>query len=256
MRLSVRQVAEMAGVSARTLHYYDQIGLLSPERNPENGYRIYRRPAVLRLQQILFLRELGLSLEEIQGVLNRPDHDLLQALEEHKAALQGRLERLEQLIQTVERTILYLKGSIKMEMKELFSGFSEEKQQEYEEVVRQRFGDKELKESQRRWGSYKAEKKEEIKAEGGEIYLDLVRAMAFGPESPQAQEGIARWHQHLRYFYEPTPEILLGLGEGYNSDPEMAETFRNIHPELAPFMREAIRVYVSKLQVRGQPTKK
>jgi DNA-binding transcriptional MerR regulator len=242
-RFTVKQLANLAGVSARTLHYYDEIGLLKPDRNPENGYRIYARPALLRLQQILFLRELGFSLEAIQGILDQPGFDLLPALEQHRQALKERQERLERLLLTVERTILHLRGGIEMDNKELFEGFSEEKQKEYEEEVRQRFGEEKLHQSQQRWGSYSEERRRQIMEEGGENYRLLVAAMPYGPASPQAQEGVARWHQHLRYFYEPTTEILLGLADGYNDDPRFAAFFERIHPDLADFMRQAIKIY-------------
>lgn len=245
---TVRQLAEAAGVSARTLHYYDQIGLLCPQRNPDNGYRLYDRPAALRLQQILFLRELGLSLEEIQAVLDRPDFDLLAALEQHRQALLERQERLGRLVHTVERTIFALKGNIAMDNKDLFEGFSEEQQKEYEAEVEQRWGQTEAyQQSQQRWGSYSDEKKRHILEEGREIYLELAAAMPYGPASPQAQAGIARWHQNLRYFYEPTKEILLGLADGYNDDPRFAAFFERIHPELNQFMRQAVQYYCEKL---------
>jgi DNA-binding transcriptional MerR regulator len=245
-RYTVKQLASVAGVSARTLHYYDEIGLLTPARNPENGYRLYERPALLRLQQILFLRELGFSLEDIQAILDQPGFDLLPALEQHRQTLKERQERLERLLLTVERTILHLRGSIDMETKELFEGFSEEKQKEYEEEIRQRYGEEKLRESQKKWASYSKEKKAEIMEEGGANYLALVEAMPFGPASPQAQEGVRRWHQHLRYFYEPTKEILLGLADGYNQDPRFAAFFQRIHPNLADFMRQAIQIYCQK----------
>ncbi|HML22552.1 MAG TPA: MerR family transcriptional regulator [Aggregatilinea sp.] len=242
-RYTVKQLALLAGVSARTLHYYDEIGLLRPERSPANGYRIYKRPAVLRLQQILFLRELGLSLDEIRAVLDQPDFDLVRALEHHRRALRERQRRLDQLIETVEHTIESMKGTLEMDDKELFTVWSEEKQPDYEREIEQRYGDKELKESRRRWGSYTDADKRWIKDEGGAIYRDLVAAMPSGPASAQAQAGIARWHQHLRYFYEPTTEILLGLGDLYNEHPDFIETFRRIHPDLAAFLRDAIQVY-------------
>jgi len=243
MHYTVKQLAGLAGVSARTLHYYDEIGLLKPSRNPHNGYRIYGRAALLRLQQILFLRELGMSLEEIQMALDRPDFDLVSALERHREALLASQERLSQLLQTVDRTILYLKGSIEMEGEELFAGFSEEKQKEYEKVVQVRYGEQPLKESQRRWSSYSAPQKQKIRDEGNALYRDLVAAIPYGPASPEAQAGIARWHEHMRYFYEPTPQILLGLADMYNEDPDFAATFQRIHPELAAFMRQAIQHY-------------
>ncbi len=242
-QFTVKQLARMAGVSARTLHYYDQIGLLKPSRDPRNGYRIYTRPALLRLQQILFLRVLDLSLEQIRSVLDQPDYELLSALHEHERALRARQKRLGHLLDTVERTILHLKGKYEMQDDELFAGFSEEKQREYELEAQRRWGPENVMESQKRWGSYTNEKKQQIMEEGQSIYLDLVDAMTHGPASPQAQDGIGRWHQHLRYFYEPTSEILLGLADLYNEDPEYSATFQRIHPELAAFMRQAINVY-------------
>ena len=246
-RYTVKQLAGIAGVSVRTLHYYDEIGLLKPSRNPHNGYRIYNRAAVLRLQQIMFLRELGMGLEEIQSVLDRPDFDLLHALDGHRLALLRRRERLSDLIQTVERTISHMKGNIAMDSKQLFEGFSEEQQKAYEEEAQRRWGEKEVKESQKRWGSYTADEKQKILAEGQAVYLDTVAAMPYGPGSPQAQSCIARWHQHMRYFYEPTPEIMLGLADGYNDDPDFNTFFQRIHPDLAPFMRQAIQIYTKSL---------
>jgi MerR family transcriptional regulator, thiopeptide resistance regulator len=240
---TVKQLAVIAGVSVRTLHFYDRTGLLKASRNPANGYRIYDQAAVLRLQQILFLRELDLSLEQIRSVIDRPDFDLLEALEQHREALHERQTRLERLLQTVDRTISYMKGNIEMEGKDLFEGFSEEKQKEYEEQAQRRWGEKEVKESQKRWASYTPEKKRQVMDEANAIYLAIVEAMPYGPGSPQAQDGVARWEQNMRYFYEPTPEILLGLSQGYVEDPEFNATFQRIHPELAGFMREAVKIY-------------
>ena len=130
-----------------------------------------------------------------------------------------------------------------MQNNELFAGFSEEKQKEYEIEAERRWGSEKVRESQKRWGSYSAEKKRQILEEGQAIYRDLIAAIPNGPDSPQAQDGIARWHQHLRYFYEPSTETLLGLADGYNEDPEFAATFQRMHPDLAHFMRQAIQIY-------------
>jgi len=242
-RYSVRQVAKMAGVSARTLHYYDEIGLLSPQRNPVNGYRLYERTDVLRLQQILFLRELGFGLEAVRAVIDRPDFNLLDALEQHRVELQERQKRLARLLETVERTILHIKGKIEMEPDELFDGLSEDKQKEYEIEARRRYGEEPVNESNQRWNSYPTEKKQAILNEGREIYAAMAEAIPLGPGSEQAQECVARWHQNLRNFYEPTAEILLGLGDLYNEDAAFKTNFDRIHPDLAAFMRESIRIY-------------
>lgn len=237
----------MAGVSARTLRFYDQINLVTPSRKEENGYRRYSEEALLRLQQILYYRELGLSLKEIQAILDSPEFDLLDALEQHRKALQKRQAQLGRMIDTVDNTISYLRGRIKMDNKELFTGFSDEQKKLYEEEAAQKYGREKVEESSQRWASYSAEEKKHILEEGGQIYLDIAAAMPLGPASPQAQDGIARWHQNLRYFYEPNREILLGLAETYNDHPEFAAFFERIHPDLNRFMREAIQIYCANL---------
>src|SRR5262245_22227021 len=131
MRYTVKQLADLAGISNRTLHYYDQIGLLRASAYGENGYRYYDEQAVLRLQQILFFRELDFSLAEIQTILDAPEFDILDALQTHKRALQQRLGQLSDLIQTVDRTILHLKGAVKVEAQDLFEGFDPAQQERY-----------------------------------------------------------------------------------------------------------------------------
>lgn len=248
-RYTVRQLAKLAGITARTLHHYDDIGLLRPPRDPRNGYRLYDRPALLRLQQIMFFRELGLSLEDILAVLDQPTFDLPAALETHRQALLGRRQRLDQLIETIEHTIEHLKGRYDMENKDLFAGFSEEEEKRYTEEARLHWGDSEAyQESQRRYSRLTPAEKKQMMDEGNRLYHDIVAVIPLGPGSPAAQQTIARWHQHLRYFYEPSKEMLLGLGELYNDDPRFAENFARMHPDLAKFMREAIRIYVNNLK--------
>jgi DNA-binding transcriptional MerR regulator len=253
MSYTVKQLADLAGVSPRTLHYYDQIGLLPPEQVGENGYRNYGDRAILRLQQILFFKELGLSLEQIQKIMDQPGFDIRQALQIHKAGLQERLERLKRLIATVDKTILNLEGVYPMKKSQFFEGFSEEKQKQYEQEIRQRYGEKAF-EGVHDWNSYTAEQKATIQAESEAIYCDLAAILEqvsatspkFGPHSPGIQEAqpvIARWHQHLRYFYEPSVERLRGLGHLYAEHPDFQATFNNIHPRLVEFMQQAISVY-------------
>src|SRR5205823_9242664 len=122
-------------------HFYDEIGLLRPGRVGANGYRYYGEPALLRLQQILFYKELGLSLEEIADVLDRPDFDVATALAAHRRALEQRLDRLRRLITTVDRSIAYLKGDTTVDQKELFAAFSDEQQAEYAVEAQARWGE-------------------------------------------------------------------------------------------------------------------
>jgi len=164
---TVKQLADLAGVSTRTLRYYDQIGLLKPATYGENGYRYYDDDAAFRMQQILFYREMEISLSEINVILNQPDFDLLGALESHKAMLEGKKQRIDQLLKTVEHTMGYLEGRSPMSKTDIFEGFSEEKQKSYAEEARQRWDPILVDHSQKRWGGYSDEKKKAIMAEAG-----------------------------------------------------------------------------------------
>jgi DNA-binding transcriptional MerR regulator len=242
---TVQQLAEMAGVSARTLRYYDQIGLLQPQREAHNGYRRYDREALLRLQYILFLRQLDLPLEAIKAIIDRPDFDRLQALEQHREELTGRQKQLGKLLATLERTISMMKGQQEMDDHALFKGFTPEEEARNTEEARQQWGDTEaFRQSQERWGSYSPAKKQQVMDEGREVYKDIISAMPLGPGSEAAQAGVKHWHEHLRYFYEPSSEMLLGLAEMYNEDPRFKANFDKMQPGLAEFMREAVKIYV------------
>jgi DNA-binding transcriptional MerR regulator/quercetin dioxygenase-like cupin family protein len=124
MRYTVKQVAKISGVSVRTLHFYDETGLLKPARQGANRYRIYDEPQLLTLQQILFYRELGLELKQIGEILRRADFEKVAALQSHRMVLQKNLARMRTLIETVDKTIEHLKGTKKMKSEEMFLGFS------------------------------------------------------------------------------------------------------------------------------------
>jgi MerR family transcriptional regulator, thiopeptide resistance regulator len=249
MTYTVRQLARMANVSPRTLHYYDQIGLLRPEKVGENGYRYYGEPDLLRLQQILFYKELDFSLEEIERMLTRPDFDLLRALRGHKTGLEQRANRLQRLIDTVDTTIHYLQGDTKMNDNELFEGWSEEKQPEYEKEIRQRYGDQAM-DGVKDWNSYSKEEKARIQAEGGANYQALADSMSKGPASPEAQAAVARWHQHLHYFYEPDTERMRALAQMYVEDPRFRANFTKLNPDLPEFAQQAINIYCDRLEAK------
>jgi DNA-binding transcriptional MerR regulator len=243
---TVKQLSNLAGVSVRTLHYYDEIGLLKPSWLGSNGYRHYEEEALLKLQQILFYRELEVSLDEIKAILGCPDFDVRIALCSHKKALQGRVERLNRLIQTVDNTIDHLKGNESMNAKGLFEGFSEEEQEKFALEAEQMYDPETVKESNRKWKGYPPAEKERILAEGKAIYVDLLAAMPKEAASPEVQALIARWHQHLQYFWSPNDEQLLGLADMYNQDARFRANFDRMHPKLAGFMCAAVKVYVTK----------
>ena len=248
MNYSIKQLADMAGISRRALHHYDEIGLLKPSEQGQNRYRYYNEEAVLRLQQILFYREIGLRLKEIKAVLSQPDFDVLQALETHRDELQKRVERLNRLIDTVDKTILHLNGGIAMSEEQIFEGFTEEQAEEYAEEARQRWDPELVNQSMKLWKSYSDEKKKAIMVEGGANYQEIFDNMDKGRDSPEVQAGVAKWHQNLRYFYEPTIAILSGLGYGYRDDPAFRATFEKFSPDFPEFLCEAIQFYCENQQ--------
>jgi DNA-binding transcriptional MerR regulator len=247
MYYSVKQLADMAGVSRRTLHYYDEISLLQPSSTAENGYRLYDEQAALRLQQILFYRELGFSLEKIREILGRPNYDLLVALSSHRRALKRKALRFESLIETIDQTILHLQGEIRMKPEQLFEAFDEETQAHYEQEALQRWDPELVRASSQRWKRYSQHKKDAIMQEGNQIYSSFAALISQDPASQAVQALAARWHEHLRNFYEPTPEILAGLGQAYEHDPAFSTRFAALHPDLPAFLNRAIAVYCQRI---------
>ena len=243
--LTVKQLSKLAGVTPRTLHHYDEIGLLKPSRVGENGYRYYGEESVLRLQQILFYRELGIPLEDIKKIMGRRDFDVMGALRSHKEALQKQVTRLNRLINTVDNTINHLKGNTLMSDKAYFEGFSEEEQEKYAKEAEELYGAESVQESNRKWKAYSESKKEAIMAEGKALYTAIIAAIPNDPANPEVQALVERWRRHLEYFWTPNLDQLPGLAHGYNDDPRFKANFDKMHPGLAEFILEAVKVYVA-----------
>jgi DNA-binding transcriptional MerR regulator len=243
--LTVKQLSKIAGVTPRTLHHYDEIGLLKPSRVGDNGYRYYGEEALLKLQQILFYRELDFPLNDIKKIMGRRDFDVVSALYSHKEALQKQAARLNRLLATVDNTINHLKGEKEMNQKNYFEGFSEEEQEKYALEAEQLYDPETVRESNRKWKAYSTEKKEAIMAEGSTVYIDMIAAMPKGASSIEVQTIVERWRKHMDYFWTPNLDQLLALAKGYNDDPKFKVNFDKMHPQLAEFMREAVTVYVT-----------
>lgn len=244
MSYTIKQLADLAGISVRTLHYYDEIGLLEPDSIRSNGYREYGDEAVLKLQQILFYRELDLGLEDIKAIITQTDFDTIKALEAHRISLQGKARRIERLIQTVEDTLLHMNGIKEMSKKQLFAAFSDEEQEKYAQEAEKMYDPAIVKASNLKWKSYGAAEKRRIMDEGNQIYTDMVAAMPKGAASPEVQTIVERWRRHMDYFWTPTMEQLLGLAEIYNTSPDFKANFDKVDVRLAEFMREAVKEYV------------
>lgn len=245
--LTIKQISQLAHVTPRTLRYYDQIGLLPPGDIGENGYRYYSDVSLLKLQQILFYRELDMPLEQIKEIMGRENYDLQEALEDHKDQLGKRIIRLQKLITTVDQTLKYLKGEEEMNKKVLFDAFNEEEQEKMEKEAMQMYDLETVKESNRKWKDYSMAEKQKIGEEGNAVYQGFVDAMSKGPDSPEAQACVQRWRDHMNYFWTPNLDQLIGLADLYNDDPRYKKIFDKVHPDLAQFVREAVIIYVNKL---------
>lgn len=243
---TVKRLSDLAGITPRTLHYYDQIGLLKPSRIAENGYRYYGDEALLRLQQIMLYRELDLPLEKVKAIIDSKDFNILAALREHKTLLEARMNQLQRLVETVDRTIQHLQGDFKMTPQQLFEPFNEKQQAEYEQEAMQMYDPEIVKDSAKRWKSYSVEEKKRIGEEGNSVYQGFLEAMPKGAASPEAQDCVKRWRRHIEYFWMPNDEQLLGLARGYNDDPRFKEKFDRIDPNLADFILQAVRHYLGR----------
>lgn len=239
---TVGEVAEIAKVTVRTLHHYDEIGLLTPSRRSGAGYRLYTEADIARLQQIRFHRELGLALEEVRRVLDAPEYDPREALREHRRRLVERLRETEALVVTIDRTLETLEGDRQMSTEEKFAGFQPE---EHAAEAKRRWGHTDAyAESARRAGRYGAAEWEAIKAEAKEIVVRFagVRADGAEPDSDAARELAEEHREHIdRWFYPCSPQMHAGLAEMYAHDERFAAYFNEHGDGLADYVAAAIR---------------
>lgn len=253
MAHTVKAVADLAGISVRTLHHFDQIGLLKPIESTPAGYRLYTERDLERLQQVLFFRELGLGLREIKAIIDSPGFDRRQALLSHKQLLLERRDRLTRLIAAVDQTIKAMERGIHMDEKVMFDGFDQTK---YEEEARQRWGQTEAyKESLKRTQRYTKEDWAAIQRESGQIEQGIAALMDRSPSDPAVQAYISRHYNQINdRFYACPLEMYRGLGDMYVQDDRFAAHFEAIKPGMARFMQAAINAYCDEAaSKKGQP---
>lgn len=254
MEYTVKALADLAGVSARTLRWYDREGLLKPAGTTRAGYRLYGPAEVDRLQAILFYRELGLELSAIRSMLDAPDFDRMAALEGHLTALEARRARLDSLILTVTKTIDEAKGGQKMSDKEKFEAFKErvvaENEAKYGPEIRGKYGDAEVDRANACLRALTKEEYDQWQALGEEIRAALAAAVKAG-EAPGGEEGqrIARLHRRwLSYSWEAyTPQAHGGLAEMYVADERFTAYYDQSVPGCAAFLRDAVKAYTADL---------
>lgn len=241
MFYSIQQLADLAGVSVRTLHHYDAVDLLRPARQEKNSYRVYGEAELLKLQQILFFRELEFPLDEIKRILHDPNFNMRVALANQRELIELKKKRLSKLLKTIDQTMKKLNQEINMEDKALYTSFSKEDEAKYAAEAKELWGHTDAyKQSQERYGKLSDAEKQKIGQAGQDLVTEIASHMSEGAKSDIVQKLIARHYEGLRTFYDPNTQIYRGLAEMYVADPRFAAFYENFVPGLAQFMRDAM----------------
>jgi len=234
-------VADLVGISVRTLHHYDEIGLLKPQKVNAAGYREYFDSHLEVLQQILFFRELGFSLKNIKEIINSPDFNRDEALRMHKKMLIEKRDRYNQMIETLDKTILYSKGEINMSNKEKFAGFDFSKNL-YEQEAREKWGDEVVDQTNKNVINMPKEKQDRF----NEIYRELAKLRHSSPDSEEAQAAIKKWFDFLNTIGNYSLAAFASLGQMYVADERFTESINQFGEGLAAFMCEAMMIFADK----------
>lgn len=249
MEYTINQLAKLAGVSTRTLRYYDQCGLLPPKAVRSNGYRIYGETEVNRLQQILFYRELGVELSEIGRILAEKDFDGLSALQNHLSALREKRVRLDHLIDNVQKSISAMKGETEMTDEEKFKGFKEklisDNEQKYGEEIRTKYGNETVDRSNAKLKNMTKEQYGELEALTQELNNTLKAAFEQGDPGGELAQKACELHKKWLSFYwdHYSKEAHMGVAQMYVDDPRFTAYYDAIAPGCAVFLRDAVRIF-------------
>ena len=245
MGYSVGRVAGLAGVSIRTLHHYDEVGLLVPGGRSAAGYRVYEKRDIERLQRILFYRELGFTLKEIAAIVDDPRTTDIGHLERQRKLLDERIRRLRAMVAAIDREMEARKMDIDLTPEERLEVFGDFVPEDHAEEARERWGDTDAyRESRRRVSNYTKEDWLEIRAEHEEISAKLAVLFRSGaaPESEEARTAAEEHRQHIsRWFYDCGYEIHLGLTEMYIADERFRANYDSLAEGLSEFIRDAAR---------------
>lgn len=249
MEYTIQKLARLAGISTRTLRYYDEIGILKPARMSSSGYRIYGQAEVDRLQQILFYRELDFSLEQIKSIVNEPEFDAAQALIEHRERLLARRKQLDALLSTVEKTIAMNEGRMTMSNKEKFEGFKrkliEENEEKYGAEIREKYGEDTINRSNAKLENMTEAEYAEVERLQEDMFAALREGMASGDPAGDAAQRAAQLHKEWLTFYwdQYSKEAHAGLAEMYVADERFKAYYDQHGSGTAEFLREAILIF-------------
>jgi DNA-binding transcriptional MerR regulator len=243
---SVQKLASISGVSVRTLHYYDKVGLLTPSVRTEARYRRYGEHELLRLQQILFYKELDFTLEEIANILNDPGFDLVQALENHRTMLVSKQNRISTLLDTIDKTIQKLKSKAMLTNEELYAGFPREQGEAYRKEAIEKYGEQTILRSENKLRQLTKDEFKKLGEEQAAVAKKLRNLMHLPPEHNEVQEQVARHYSIIRVFWgtdgssDTQAEAYKGLGSLYVADERFTAVDGKPDPEFAKFMNNAM----------------
>lgn len=249
MEYTVQKLGRLAGVSGRTIRYYDEIGILKPARINSSGYRIYGQAEVDRLQQILFYRELDVSLSKIKTILTAPSFDEIATLKEHHQKLLKKREQLDLLISNVDKTIQTKKGRINMSDQEKFEGFKkkmiDENENKYGEEIREKYGNEAVEKSNEKLMNMTQEEHDTVAKLSEQLIETLALAFQTGdPASDIAQKAADLHKQWLTFYWnEYSKEAHAGLAQMYVADERFTAYYDKEQPGTAAFLRDAIQIY-------------
>ncbi|MBC1235390.1 MerR family transcriptional regulator [Listeria booriae] len=252
MEYTVQKLAMLAGVSTRTLRYYDEIGILKPARINSSGYRIYGQNEVDRLQQILFYREMNVGLDKIKAILGQPDFDETEALKTHRAQLLDKRKQLDELIRNVEKSIAHSERRITMRDQEKFEGFKQkmidENEEKYGTEIREKYGDNKINKSNAKLKGMSEAEMERVNRLAETILVELAEAFETGdPAGEKAQEVAAMHKEWLSTYWDTySKEAHAGLAQMYVDDERFTAYYDKDQPGLAAFLRDAIVIFTSK----------
>jgi DNA-binding transcriptional MerR regulator len=249
MEYTVQKLGSLAGVSTRTLRYYDEIGILKPARISSSGYRIYGEAEVNRLQQILFYRELGVSLDSIKDIVTAPSFDGANALKKHREKLLEKRNQLDILIANVDKTIASTEGRIKMSNKEKFEGFKkkmiDDNEKKYGKEIREKYGKDTVEKSNTKMMNMTEEQYYEVTKLAEEVTSTLAEAFKNGDPSSDIAQKAADLHKKWLTFYwsEYSKEAHAGLAQMYVDDERFTAYYDKEQPGTAEFLRDAVFIY-------------
>ena len=249
MDYTIKMLSEMAGISTRTLRYYDEIGLLKPARTNASGYRIYGEAQIDRLQLILFYRALDFKLDAIKSVMLEADFDRFEALKMQHQTLLAKRRQLDQIILNVERTIESVEGK-KMKDVEKFEGLKQAKLSEnehlYGEEIRRLYGDESVESANRQFMNMRPDVYEQAEALAAEIMEVLKEAMESGDPCCERAQEAAKLHKEwlCHYWKYYTAEAHRGLVDMYLADDRFKSYYDQHQPGMAQFLRDAVHCYL------------